>query len=395
MALNIASRSAYDSNTQSTLVKRQVEEKVYRLLADIAPFVNLTRMISHQRSAKMQKRTKTNQIINCSNPKFEWLEKDIGTPVAIAQAAYAANAADIVVDEADFFTAGDILHVVSTGEQMLVTVVTTATNTLTVTRGYGTVAAAAIPDDATIILLGNCFEEGSAATTPKSFITGEAYNYTQIFKDAVEITRTGKQTDHYGNVQDLQQQRKDVWELFLQARARQYFFGQKKIVTTGTHPKRITGGVDEFLTGGNLQDCTGSFTYSKFMDFAEMVFAYGGTEKTLFVDSQLLKAIQMEVLSKCQYQIEGKKEYGIDITKLKTPFGTMGVIFDRTLGYFTDGNDGLGFALELDLIEEMVMQPDTWEENVQLPGVDGQKDQILGEAGLKLRLPKRHGKIIL
>ena len=146
MALNIASRSAYDSNTQSTLVKRQVEEKVYRLLADIAPFVNLTRMISHKRSAKMQKRTKTNQIINCSNPKFEWLEKDVGTPVAVAQAAYAANVTDIVVDEADFFTTGDILHVVSTGEQMLVTVVTTATNTLTVTRGYGTIAAAAIPD---------------------------------------------------------------------------------------------------------------------------------------------------------------------------------------------------------------------------------------------------------
>ena len=395
MALNIASRIAYDSNTQSTLVKRQVEEKVYRLLADIAPFVNLTRMISHQRAAKIQKKTKTNQITNCSNPKFEWLEKDIGTPVAYAQAAYAANVTDIVVDEADFFTAGDLIFVVSTGEQMLVTVVTTSTKTLTVTRGYGTVAAAAIPDDAKLILLGNCFEEGSAATTPKSFITGEAYNYTQIFKDAVEITRTGKQTDHYGNVQDLQQQRKDVWETFLQARARQYWFGQKRIDTSGTHPKRITGGVNEFLTGGNLQDCTGSFTYSKFMDFAEMLFIHGGSEKTLFVDSELNKAIQMEVLSKCQYQIEGKEEYGIDITKLKVPGGTMKIILDRTLGYFVNSGEGLGFGLELDLIEEMVMQPDTWEENVQLPGVDGKKDQILGEAGLKVRLPKRHGKIIL
>ena len=113
----------------------------------------------------MQKRTKTNQIIAAT--QIRGFEKD-RHPVAVAQAAYAANVTDIAVDEADFFTAGDILHVVSTGEQMLVTVVTTATNTLTVTRGYGTIAAAAIPDDATIILLGNCFEEGSAATTPKS-----------------------------------------------------------------------------------------------------------------------------------------------------------------------------------------------------------------------------------
>lgn len=395
MALNVASRIAYDTTTQSSLIKRQVEEKVYRLLADMAPFVNLMRLMSHSRSAKMQGKKSTSQITNCKSPKFEWLEKDIGTPIAVSANAYNAAATDIVVDNSRFLTAGDLLYVLGTGEQVIVTVNVPATNTITVVRAYGTVAAAAIAAGANLILLGNAFEEGSGATAPKSFITGTAENYTQIFKDAVEITRTAEQTEHYGNINELQQQRKDVWEEFLKARARQYWFGQKKLVQTGTHPLRITGGIDEFLTGGNLQNCAGVMTYSKFMDFADMVFAYGGTEKTLFVDSIMLKAIQLEVLSKCQYQIEGKKEYGIDITKLKTPFGSMNIVFDRTLGYFRSGANGLGFALELDLIDEMVMQPDTWESNIQTPGVDGKKDQILGEAGLKVRLPKRHGKITI
>ncbi|MBU1109707.1 MAG: DUF5309 domain-containing protein [Candidatus Riflebacteria bacterium] len=395
MALNIATRGAVSTATQSTLVKRQVEEEVYRLRANVAAFVNLLRLTTHEREAKAQGRKSTSKIINCTNPKFEWLEQDVGTPVAVTQAAYAAGDTDIVVDESDYFTAGDVLHVVSTGEQLLVTVVTTGTDTLTVTRSYGTIAAAAIASGASIVLLGNCFEEGSAATTPKAFATGEAYNYTQIFKDAVDITRTAEQTQHYGSVNDLKKRRRDVWDQFIQARARQYWFGQRNIDVTGTNPKRITGGVNEFLTGGNLQACAGSLTYTKFMDFSEMVYAYGGDEKTLFVDSVLLKAIQNEVLSKTQYQIEGQKQFGLKIMKLVTPFGDMGIVHDRTLGYFRSGNNGLGFALELGLIDEMVMQPDSWEANVQVPGVDGKKDQVLGEAGIKIRLPLRHGKITL
>jgi hypothetical protein len=54
-----------------------------------------------------------------------------------------------------------------------------------------------------------------------------------------------------------------------------------------------------------------------------------------------------------------------------------------------------GFALELELIEEMVMEPDRWHENVQLKDVDGRKDLILGDAGLKLISPERHAKIVI
>lgn len=396
MALNVISRAALNSSSQSNSVVRQVEEDVYRLLADIAPFVSILRLITHSRAAKMQNRKRTSKIINCENPKFEHQEKDVGTPIAVAAAAYIAGDTDIVVDDADYFAAGDILYNPTTGEQMLVTAVDTATETLTVTRGYGTTAAGAIAISQNLVLLANCFAEGSAANSPVSFATSLPYNYTQIFKEAVEETRTGMQTRHYGHVNKMEELRRDAWEKFVMSRARQYYFGEAKLDTTGTHPKRITAGVNSFITS-NVTDLSGSFTYSKFMDFCESVFMFGGTEKLMPVDSELLKAIQLEVLSKSQYMIDEKKSkaWGLDVTKLKTPFGTINLVYDRTLGYFTSGDHGLGFALETDLIEEMVMQPDVWEENIQTPGYDLRKDQVIGEAGLKFRLEKRHGKIIL
>lgn len=396
MSLNVIQRTALNSGSQSNSVVRQVEEEVYRLMADVAPFVNILRLMTHSRAAKAQNRKRTSKIINCENPKFEWQEKDVGTPIAVTAAAYAANITDIVVDESDYFAAGDLLFNPTTGEQMLVTVVTTGTDTLTVTRGYGTTAAAAIASGESLVLLGNCFEEGSAANSPISFVTDLPYNYTQIFKEAVEETRTGMQTRHYGHVNKMQELRRDAWEKFLMARARQYYFGELKLDTTGTHPKRVTKGINSFIST-NVTDCTGSFTYTKFMDFCESIYQFGGTKKMLFVDSELLKAIQLEVFTKSQFNLDAakNKKFGLNIMTLVTPFGEMDIVYDRTLGYFTSGNNGLGFGVETDLIEEMIMQPDIWEENIQTPGTDLRKDQVIGEAGLKVRLEKRHGKIIL
>lgn len=395
MSLNVNTRGSSNSLTNSNHVIRQVERELYRLYGTIAPFVTMLRMMTMSRSAKAKGRKSTSKIINLENPKFEWSEKDPGTPYGIAQAAYNSVVTSIVVDDASMFTVRDIIYVRSTEEQLLVTAVDETTDTLTVTRGFAGTTAAAIPDGETLILQSGTFAEGTGAPKSISFNPTMPYNYSQIFKKSVENTRTGLQTREYGNSNKMEELRRDAWEEFIQERARQYYFGKRSIDTSGSTPVRTTGGLNEFITT-NVEDFSGSFTYSKWMDFVEILMRYGGMDKILFTSSELLKAIQLEVVGNTEMPISPKsKEYGVNIKRLTTAFGDLDIAYDRTLDYYCENGHGVGFALETSLIEEMVMQPDVWKENVQDPDEDGRKDQIIGECGLKVRLQKRHGKIVL
>lgn len=114
------------------------------------------------------------------NPKFSWMEDDLGARWDAVNngAGYASGATTIAVDNGDYFSAGDIVKVPRTGEVILVTAV--ATNDLTVTRGYGVTAAAALVDNDPIVIIGNVNEEGSGTRTIKSTLEQEVYNYTQL-----------------------------------------------------------------------------------------------------------------------------------------------------------------------------------------------------------------------
>ena len=78
-------------------------------------------------------------------------------------------------------------QVLYSSEVVLVTAV--SGNTLTVTRGVGTTAAA-IPLDSTLVHIGNAFAD--ASTRPNSFLTKEirVVNYTQIFRNAWVLSGT-------------------------------------------------------------------------------------------------------------------------------------------------------------------------------------------------------------
>ena len=96
MGLNVQTRGSSNSNTNSALVVRQIDPKLYRLYADTAPFVAMMRQMTHSR-AGMGGGKKMN-IKNAIGSKFEWVEKDPGTPYALAQAAYNSSDTAIVVD---------------------------------------------------------------------------------------------------------------------------------------------------------------------------------------------------------------------------------------------------------------------------------------------------------
>lgn len=398
MALNIATRGQHHSDVNATMRIRQMDPKVYQRRANFAAFVVFMRLLTMKRRSAASGRNSFamgKKSVNCKGPKFEWSDIDVGNPITLAAATINAAATTLAVStgHGEMFTPNDIIFIRETGESLRVTAVTG--DNLTVVRGWGDSDADAITADDTIILIGNAFSEGSGAPAPRAYEPTEVFNYTQIFKRSVSSTGTNEATEFYGDVNKLSFQKRLEWDQFLLERARSYFVGRtNKITAADGKPLRTTGGLDQFITA-NIYSKSG-FTYNNFMEFAKLAYELGGDEKILVCNSGLAQLVQSEILTnhKINMEVSPKtKEFGIKIGRLSTIHGDMDFLIDRTMNQIYDAPTG--FALDPDLLEEMILRPDVWKENVQLPDEDSKKDQILGESGLKVISQERHAKIII
>ena len=397
MSLNIETRGQFGTDNIGTMRIRQMDPKVYRRRANYAAFVVFMRLLTMKRRATAAGRNGFavgKKAVNCKGPKFEWADIDTGTPLTLCASTINNSATSLTVttNSGVMFTPGDIIYNRVTKEVIMVTEVTG--DVLTITRGWGDSTADAITADDVLVLVGNAFAEGSASPNARSYKPTEVFNYTQIFKRSVDATATSEATEYYGDVNKLTFQKQLEWDQFLLERSRSYYVG-RKAEETGTNgkPLRTTGGLDQFITSNIFS--RSSFTYNNFMDFAEMAYHYGGEEKIFICNAALATLIQKEVMAnKISIEVSPRtKEFGFNIKRLSTIHGDMDFMIDQTMNYIYPVPTG--FALEPGLLEEMILRPDVWKENVQAPDVDGRKDQIIGESGLKVISEQRHAKFIV
>lgn len=122
------------ANIQTAKLKIDMSEKIALLQPSATPFITFL------------KRAKGNTEV-ANNPKFSWLEDNLGARWDAINnvAGYGDAATSLVVDNGAYFSAGDIVKVPRTKEVLLVSSI--STNTLTVVRGFGTTAAAALVDN--------------------------------------------------------------------------------------------------------------------------------------------------------------------------------------------------------------------------------------------------------
>lgn len=400
MALNV-DRGMNLTSLNTTMQIRQMDPKSYQLRANYSAFVVFLTLLGMKRSAKAAGRSgfvTGKKTKNCGNPKFEWFNKDSGTPLtsAAAGALAAATTLNVATGDGVMFTKNDLIYNRNTNEIMLVTDITA--DALTVVRGIGTstegTSGEAITADDVIVLVSSAFPEGSVAPEAMQFKPHEFYNFTQIFKKTIENSKTNEATEYYGNINKMSMQRKDSFDAYLLQKSRAYFLGQRAIrMDASGKPQRMTGGLDYFIKTNVM--VKKAFGYPLFMDFAERAYGYGGDEKIFICNPAMATLVQKEVLSnKISMEVSPKtKEFGINIKRLQTVSGAMDILVDHTMSQIY--RFPTGFALETDLIEEMVLRPDTWEANIQDKDVDGLKDQLIGEAGLKVINEQRHAKLII
>lgn len=329
----------------------------------------------------------------CANPKYEWMDNNVDVrwaPNGATLAAAAAVTVNVAAGKGQYFAAGDLVKIPSTGEVIKVTSV--ATDALTVVRGIGSTATATIPANEVMLIIGNASMQGSGAPAEKVIGVTPFFNYTQIFKTAFSVTNTLDATKLYG-MAELARLRKNNGIVHAKTLEYAFLFGEKNIDTSGAQPITYTGGIFEALKNSvnNMTKTKSTGTEADLLAFCQNIFTYGGDSRTCLCSPDILAWIAVLASPKVQL-IQGDKDstYGLNITKYLTPFGVLNLVMHPLLVQGYAGNM-VTIAPE-DLYYRPLAGRDTkLMTNIQLPDEDGLRDQYITEAGMELRLPLKHG----
>lgn len=387
-----AARTSAVSSAEERLIVDAVD-KIFLLEPNKHPLVTLLTNVGKVWDGKAWRGSSIMKAVT-GNPEFKWFEDVYGGRYARTTNAEATGDQTIEVSGAGsssgyIFTKGDVVRNARTGENLLVTAV--AAGNITVDRAFGTVAAAAMLSGDGLFIIGNVNEENAGARNVNATRSTPQSNYTQIFKTSIAVSNTEKASNLYGG-KDLPYQRAKKGTEHALDIERAFWFGQYKYDVTGTqgHPRRQTGGIDEFITSGNsfVQNQGGPLTAPDMNSFLREGFTYGNSTKVLFAGGLVLQAINEIARGQVRTKT-GDTTYGVRISEWQTAFGTVNIIHDPL---FVEELSGQAYLLDMECFRYRFLEGrDTQlQTNVQAPDVDGEVDQFISEVGLERKQAPRH-----
>lgn len=248
-------------------------------------------------------------------------------------------------------------------------------------------------------IVGSIHPEGD--TSPESIMYDpvEYENYTQIFRTALEHTRTAMRT-RLRTGDQVAQAKKEALELHGMEMEKAFIFGIKTLGTGDNgKPMRTTQGIRAFLSTHKynwVNDGSGTWIANgeDWLDETlEKLFRFGSQEKLALCGSGALLGIQK--LAKANGTFELTKmsaAYGVSVFEWVTAFGTL---YLKTHPLFTYEATTRNSMLILDA-ENLVYRyiDDTkYHPNRQANDLDGEKSEYLTESGLELHHEETFGWI--
>ena len=260
-------------------------------------------------------------------------------------------------------------------------------------------------------IIGNINAEGSEMPDAISLNPTKVYNYTQIFRTPLSMTRTAMKTRlRTGN--QYQKAKAEALEMHSWEMELAFLWG---IATERTgdngKPERTTKGVINFIreyAAANCDDYTlnsnfssddwtvGGETWLKY--YLEQIFRYGSTEKLCLCGSGFLLGI--DALASYNGQINlvpGAKTYGMQIREWLTPFGSI-YMKTHPLFSYDETTRNMGVIIEpKELSYRFIDDTQFYGEGSQKSHpegygqrrVDGLNEEFLTEAGLEFGLPQK------
>lgn len=345
------------------------------------------------------------------DPEFSWFEKRLDARrLQVNGAVSSTSATSVTVDSgAKVVVAKTMLYVEATGEILFVSADPATDTALTVARGFAGTTAAAIPDDAQLLVIGTAFEEGSLAPTGQAYDPYKRFNYTQIFRRTLEITGTAAKT-RLRTGDAVKEAKREALEYISIDIERSMWFGSRSQDTYDGKPRRTMGGVLNQLPASNIFDAniSGGVDYDTLEGWIKDLFKYGSQEKMVFCGDQALLTIQRIIRnspSSTWTWTPQTKEYGMNVTRLVTPFGTLVFktcpLFNQStssgLGTATPvfGFDSYAFVLDMANVKYVYMDGRDlkYEPNLTAVGLDGEKSGYIAECSIKIEHLENHGLI--
>lgn len=347
------------------------------------------------------------------DPVFHWWEKELDDrrlKLGESPDSSTGNAAwtvDNTFKSAKIVKAGDVLMVEQTGEYVRVAADPTADDEVTVTRAVAGTSATAFTYTSAgvnpyLVVVGSAFEEGSLAPSGVNYDPVEKSNYTQIFRSALEMTRTAQKT-RLRTGDQVKEAKRECLEYIGIDMERAFWFGKKQATTLNGRPIRYTAGVVPQITAGaasNVIASGGLIDLNWVEENMEKIFRVGSSEKLAIGSNIPLMAIQQAVRKNSQYNIQsGVSEFGMKVTRLVSPFGELVFkthpLFNQMRGGTTASVDFLGIAnnlyvLDAEGLRYRYIDDLKYEKDLTAVGLDGMKSGYIAECGIELHHAKSH-----
>jgi Family of unknown function (DUF5309) len=222
---------------------------------------------------------------SATREKVNWLEDQYAPKMVRLTAGIATGVftAVLAAGYKDYVKKFDTLRDLVTGEAIRVTAVAADGLTLTITRGEGQQAEAAIGATDDLLITGSAYPQGADVGEIQYWQRVLGYNYQQIFRTAWGFTGTEVEIDQYGGRDPAMEQAKKLVEHRNQLE-RASFWGARDFFTVNTNspsPYGEAGGLFEFIT--QRWDANGAITADYVDDKLRWIYAHGSTDKVAYV----------------------------------------------------------------------------------------------------------------
>jgi len=314
-----------------------------------------------------------------------------------------------VTEDAQKLVQNHLLYVEDTDEIMRVSSDPSSDTSIPVERGFAGTTAAALDagtgsgTNPNLLVIGSAFEEGANAPTGLNFDPVKLYNYTQIFRNAIEATRTATKT-RLRTGDQVREAKREALQYHSIEMERAFFWGSRFEGTQNSKPIRTTGGIHYWVSNNassNVVNRGGTATDMEQLEtWMNEMFRWGSQEKMAFAGNKAMLTIQQIVRKNASYElVQGQKEFGMNVTRLVSPFGTLVLKTHPLFNYSTGGTNNSGdyygfnsslYVLDMDNLRyRYLSDSDTqYKPDRQSNDLDGMKSEYLTEAGIELHHPE-------
>ena len=265
-----------------------------------------------------------------------------------------------------------------------------------------------IADCNRILVIGNINAEGSVMPSSIAYDPTKHYNYTQIFRTPLSITRTARKTKLRTGDQYIEAKR-ECLELHSIEMEKAFLWSiASEVVGDNGKPERTTAGLIPTIisSSGNVSHYTSDSNYSgqswlaggeEWLDaYFERIFRYGSQERMAFAGSGTILAINKLVKEYGNYEFTSKTEdYGIKVKKWITPFGEVNIKIHPLFSYETTNRNTMAIFDPKDLkfryVDDTKFYADPDKQNTGRNRIDGTDEEYLTEAGLEFHFPIKTG----